>query len=669
MNDQPDAPGTKDEEIARLKERLERERRKRERLQNFLDRTGDAIMVHDLDGRLVDITRPTCELLGYSEEQLLELSISDLVAPFDASVAERTWRAVVDGGQHSFESEMVCADGTVVPVEVELRPFEAEDRDLVLGICRDITNRRRAETMLEARERMYQTVFRHSVEAIYVADVTSRRVLQANPAFCELLGYGGAEALGLELDDFVVDSDSSIRDYLEALGEGESISNLERSWRRKDGSEIEVELTASGIQLPNSDRDIFFVVARDITEEKELQTRMIQMDRMIAMGTLAAGVGHEINNPLSYIIANLQFSNSVLEEHVDGGGAHSLEKIDRRETAELEEDLDEIRDALAEAEEGARRIHEIVGDLKMLAGPEDDRELEPVSVERCLQSSVNIVWNEIRNRADFEHDVADLPPVWATESRLSQVFVNLLVNAAQAIPPGNADENKIHVHAEEVENEEEENEVVVRIRDTGEGIPPEVLDRIFDPFFTTKEEGEGTGLGLSICRRVVDSLGGTIEADSVPNEHTEFTIRLNAVVEEDLPSSSPKNSQLEIATNLSVFVIDRDEKIGHTFRRLLDDHHDLDFVTTWGEAKTELSERGEVDVVFCDLMLPNATAVEIYQWMKRQTPGLLTRLVFMTGDSFTERSSRLLDRIPNPCLLKPFSREELMEVIAEVLAH
>lgn len=664
MNDQPDAPGTKDEEIARLKEKLERERQKRERLQNFLDRTGDAIMVHDLDGRLVDTTRPTCELLGYSEEQLLDLSISDLVVPFDASVAERTWEAVVDGGHHSFESEMICADGSVIPVEVELRPFEAEDRDLVLGICRDITNRRRAETMLEAREQMYQTVFRHSVEAIYVADVISRRVLQANPAFCELLGYGGAEALGLELDDFVVDSDSSIRDYLEALGEGESISNLERTWRRKDGTEIEVELTASGMQLPNSDRDIFFVVARDITEEKELRTRMIQMDRMIAMGTLAAGVGHEINNPLSYIIANLQFTNSVLDEHVGGVDQYGDETEGTQRTPDFEEDLDEIRDALAEAEEGARRIHEIVGDLKRLAGPEDDRELEPVSVERCLQSSVNIVWNEIRNRADFEHDIADLPPVWATESRLSQVFVNLLVNAAQAIPPGEADENEIRVSGRE-----EDGGVVIRIRDTGRGIPPEDIDRIFDPFFTTKEEDQGTGLGLSICRRIVDSLGGTIEVDSVPEEHTVFTVRLKAVNEQTFPSSTPKNSPLEIGRNLSIFVIDRDEKIGHTFRRLLDDHHELDFVTSWGEAKTELSERREVDVVFCDLMLPNATAIEIYQWMKRQTPGILTRLVFMTGDSFTERSSRLLDRIPNPCLLKPFSREELMEVIAEVLAH
>lgn len=635
------------ERIEDLEAELEEERRERERLEKFLEFTADGVILHDLDGHVVDATEPACDLLGRESDALIGTHLEEFIEPFDQEVASQTWKDVLRGETRSFESRMRKPDGTTFPVEVELRGYETEQRDLILGVVRDITHRRRAESMLEAREQMYRVIFRESVEAIYVADAGAGRIMEANPSFCELLGYQGSEAIGLALDDFVVDDSDSIDEYVRQLRRGESISNLERTWRRSDGDEVEVEVTASGLTIPETGRNVFFVVARDITEEKELQTRMVQMDRMIAMGTLAAGVGHEINNPLSYVLANVQFATRILDEHAD-----------REDLPEdVRDDLCEIQEALEEAEEGAQRIDNIVADLKTLSQSDEQQELEPVSIERVLTSSVNIVWNEVRKRAQFERELRDVPPVRGTESRLGQVFVNLLMNAAQAIPPGDADDHEIRVEAYL-----EDDAVAVDISDTGRGIPPEEMEYIFDPFFTTKEEDEGTGLGLAISRRIVESLDGTIEAESEPGVRTTFTVRLQPA-EQLAAREAGSEVQAALPDELAILVIDRDPQIGPALERLLSENHGVHFEESWPDAKARIQAGEPPDAVFCAAGMPNATAADMYQWYKRQAPELLTRVIFMAGDARSERTERLIDRISNPVIEKPVGREDLEEAL------
>jgi len=651
MND--DADSDPQARIQSLRSELERERRKRERLDEFLELTADGLILHDLDGCVVDATEPACELVGRNRDELVGAHLEEFIEPFDLEIASETWKAVLRGEKRSFESRISRSDGTTFPIEVELRGYEAEQRELILGVVRDITHRRRTESMLEAREQMYRVVFRESVEAIYVADAGARRVMEANPSFCELLGYEGSEAIGLSIDEFVVDDVESIDEYVRQLRRGESISNLERTWCRADGEEVEVEVTASGLAIPETGRDVFFVVARDITEEKELQTRMVQMDRMIAMGTLAAGVGHEINNPLSYVLANVQFATRILDEHSD------REELPKK----VGEDLRDIQEALEEAEEGAQRIDDIVADLKTLSRSEEQQELEPVSIERVLTSSVNIVWNDIRRRARFERDLRDVPPVRGTESRLGQVFVNLLMNAAQAIPPGDADDHEVRVEAYS-----DADEVAVEISDTGRGIPPEEMGYIFDPFFTTKEGEEGTGLGLAISRRIVESLDGTIEVESESGARTTFTVRLQPA-DQLAAREADSEAQAALPDELSILVVDRNAQIGPALERLLSDNHDVHFEESWPDAKARMQAHETPDAVFCTAGMPNATAADMYQWYKRQAPELLARVIFMVGDSKSERTQRLIDRISNPIIEKPVGRENLERALEATILH
>jgi signal transduction histidine kinase len=224
------------------------------------------------------------------------------------------------------------------------------------------------------------------------------------------------------------------------------------------------------------------------------------------MGRLAAGVGHEINNPLSFILSNLRYA---LQELRDSGGNLS------------EEELGEVLSALAEASEGADRVRLIVQDLKTLSRP-DDMALGPVDVEAVVRGAAKMARHELRDRARLVEECAGVPLVRANAARLGQVFLNLFINAAHAITPGRAQENEVRV----VARVSAPGQVTVEVRDTGSGIPAEHLRRIFDPFFTTKPVGMGTGLGLSVCHRIITAFGGELRVESEPGRGTAFLITL-----------------------------------------------------------------------------------------------------------------------------------------------
>jgi signal transduction histidine kinase len=247
-----------------------------------------------------------------------------------------------------------------------------------------------------------------------------------------------------------------------------------------------------------------------VVERRHLQTALAESERLAALGTLAAGVAHEINNPLSYVLSNIAYAARV----VSGDAPAEREKT-------------ELRKALAEAEEGCVRIRTIVRDLQLFARPTDE-ETRPVDVRRVLDSSVALAAHELRQRARVVKEYGEVPLVDANEGRLGQVFINLLVNAAQAIPEGEAEKNEIRLSVRS-----DGPWVVIEVRDTGSGIPPEIRARIFEPFFTTKPVGVGTGLGLSIAHRLVVAAHGEIDVDSERGKGTTFRVRLPASRELD----------------------------------------------------------------------------------------------------------------------------------------
>jgi len=385
-------------------------------------------------------------------------------------------------------------------------------------------------------------------------------------------------------------------------------------------------------------------VTRDITESKRLQAQLMVSDRMVSIGTLAAGVAHEINNPLTAVIGNLDLVVEKIGEPLRQGGEIAS---------------NELRNTLRDAREAAGRVRQIARDLKVLSRAEEDTR-EPVDIHRVIDSSVRMAWNEIRHHAQLVRDFSSVPRVEANESRLCQVFLNLLINAAQAIPEGKADENEIRVRT----RVDDEGFVIAEIHDTGPGIPDEIQDRIFAPFFTTKPVGVGTGLGLAICQRIIASLGGEISVESAPGAGTTFRIRLpashGAVGKQETEQPIP-----EVTGHGRILVVDDDPLIGSTVRRILSVDHDVTVLADAHRALERIAAGERFDVILCDLMMPVMTGMEFYVALQHASPDQAARVVFLTGGAFTASARTFLDEVSNPWLEKPFEVAHLRRFIGE----
>ncbi len=395
------------------------------------------------------------------------------------------------------------------------------------------------------------------------------------------------------------------------------------------------------------------------------EARLLWADRMASMGTLAAAVVHELNNPLGVAMANLGFALeelSALETAlVAGDGEGSVELAAR--LAQARAQVVAIAEALQEARQGGERARLVVRDLRTFSRADDDHR-EMLDVRRVLESSINMAYGEIRNRARLVKDYGPIPPVGGSEGRLGQVFLNLLLNAAQAIREGDVDHHCIRV----VTRTDEQGRCVVEVSDTGDGIAPENLPHVFEPFFTTKQK-TSTGLGLSICQSVVAALGGEIAVESGPGRGSTFRVVLppcsadpsaRAPDAQSAPVSPPQRGR--------VLVIDDEPMMARAVQRLLDGEHDV-LVTSDPLGAVEQVRRGaRFDAILCDLMMPAMSGMDVYEAIARVEMEQARRMVFMTGGAFTPRAARFLETVANPRIEKPLEHAALRAVLRTQMA-
>jgi len=373
------------------------------------------------------------------------------------------------------------------------------------------------------------------------------------------------------------------------------------------------------------------IVSRDVTDAKSAEVQLMVSDRMASLGALAAGMAHEINNPLAAAIGNVE----VVRESLNGLAGTSPQM------AELVEMLDDVIEATG-------RIRFVVRDLKMFSRS-SDKDNSAVDVQRALDSALRMARNETRHRALVEVDYGHTQSVLANESRLGQVFLNLLVNAAQSLPEGDANGNRIRIATYD-----DDETVTVRISDTGPGISPEVQKHMFTPFFTTKPVGIGTGLGLSICHRIVAGFGGKMSFRSVPGQGTDFFVSLPAIepsgpVEARVARPVPRPTRRG-----RILVIDDDAMVGDSTANMLSREHDV-VTVTGGAAGLEAVRAGaRFDVILCDLMMPQMTGMDFFTSLSNLAPELMASVVFTTGGAFTPSARAFLKAVRNRFLEKPF---------------
>jgi PAS domain S-box-containing protein len=443
---------------------------------------------------------------------LTELPLHDFWSRVDekdrAALTSRLEQSAREGGPCQMECRIRRPDGSTVWVAMAGEVYRDPDgATRIAGTALDVTDRKQAELEMHR-----QSVLLDALSDGVVAIDHRGTILDWNARAEAMFGWSRAEVLGRAPGQILLAPDREddlTPAILERARQGERFAE-ERALRRRDGREIAIEVVAVPLRDPGGHQIACVAVLRDVDERRRMLAQLQVAERLAALGTLAAGVAHEINNPLAFMLANLSW--------VRGRLAGS-------DTARAQ-DWPEVDAALADCEQGSERIRAIVQALRTHAAPDPRDGSGPVDVNSVLDFVLRVADPELRHRARVSRKLEPVPPVYATQAQLGQVLLNLLVNAAESIPAGAASESEISVATR---LDPVSGSVLVEIADTGSGIASQDLARIFDPFFTRKPEGSGTGLGLFICHRIVTALGGHISAESTPGAGSVFRVALPAL--------------------------------------------------------------------------------------------------------------------------------------------
>jgi signal transduction histidine kinase len=405
--------------------------------------------------------------------------------------------------------------------------------------------------------------------------------------------------------------------------------------------------------LPAIEREMREAASR--LEKRKIQEQLLIAERMASVGLLAAGVAHEINNPLAVLVGNLELVSQQLNE-LTAAQSHD------GSPAPLAVRLGELMPPLRDAGEAAERVRLIVRDLKVFSKASDAESRGPVDIRSVLESAIRMASNEIRHRARLIRDYADVTAVNGNESRLGQVFLNLIVNAAHAIPEGHAEANEIRI----VTRMEASNRVAIEVHDTGSGIPIDVIPHIFDAFFTTKSATIGTGLGLAICRRIIAEHDGEISVESRVGAGTVFRTLLPAAdqeaaaVEVALPEAAARRRG-------RILAVDDEPMLCIVIKRILGADHDVTAVTSAKEALLKLDGGERFDLILCDLMMPEMSGMDLHRRLLQTAPDQAAKITFMTGGAFTENTQAFLAQRNNESIEKPFKATQLRELVHRLL--
>ncbi|MCC6521869.1 MAG: response regulator [Polyangiaceae bacterium] len=556
-----------------------------------------------------------------------------LPAPADAPAPDAT-------GVAHFEAavERVGADPVPVAVtSVACGQGALRTRVALLGDRREGPRRGDALRALETRFRGFADAASEPITML-----TRGRIVYANPAALRVLGVGSlAELAARPLLDWAEEADRApMAERLARILAGEQLGPYEYRVERPDGTKVRLELVSLAVEHEGA--PAMLSIGRDVSERERLQTELRRAEQLAALGTLAAGVAHEINNPLGYALLHLERLASELARGTTPASATAAH-------------------ALAEVRDGCERIRLVVSDLLAFSRPTSDA-VEPVDVDEALDAALKLAAHALRHRARVARactDGARVPRVQASHGRLVQALVNLLINAVQAFADDSTERNEIAIAVTS-----EANAVVVRIADNGRGIRAEDAARVFDPFFTTKPTG--TGLGLAITRSILEAFGGSIALHPRAGGGAIAEMRLRPW--EERPSAPARSAapRAPRGARTAILVVDDEPALANLIGQLLEPAHDAEVCVRSREALERIRAR-DYDVILCDLMMPELTGIDLWRAACEARPQCRDRFVFVTGGVFTASAAAFLAREQPQLLRKPFTLEELEDAVQSCL--
>jgi PAS domain S-box-containing protein len=511
---------------------------------------------------------------------------------------------------------------------------------------------------LALAEERYRTLMEGAHDPVSVL-TPAGVILEVNRRWEELLQLPRDLIVGRPIEDFLAPGRSGPLATASPAAAGAWTQSI--AVVRADNSLALLEV--SNVALEIAGEQVVLAISRDVTEQTRAQEQLLVSERMASIGLLAAGLAHEINNPLAVVVANLDLATAdvagLRERGTDANG--------------LAEELDDAREA-------TERVRQIALDLRLFSRTEHEQH-SAVDLRKVLESTLRMAANEIRHRARLVTDFAEVQPIGGNPSRYGQVFLNLLVNAAQAIPEGHAEENEIRVSM----RPEGPDHVVVEVTDTGPGIPPGILEHLFTPFFTTKPQGVGTGLGLSICERIVAAAGGDISVESRVGHGTTFRVRLLTLASAvpkvtgagadfsarhdsspgtQEPSAAPATPPARMGR---VLVVDDDAAIVKVIERTLAPQHRVVAVTTAAQALAQIVAGERFEVILCEVMMPEMSGIDLHGALLTTAPDQADKMVFLTGGNSTEGGRAFLGQVANPRVDKPLDTRSLIAIVNQQL--
>ncbi|MEM9729098.1 MAG: ATP-binding protein [Myxococcota bacterium] len=551
-------------------------------------------------------------------------------------------------------------DACHLPAE---RPLEMAMPDAyVAGLQRSINREyelRRALVQLrdahgsETQSRLLMT---RATDGIVVVD-SEHRVVFANPAACGLLGSDNNASLGaIFRDKMPTEGQPEIYPVTHANGTLSSVTGtaIHSIWDGQEATIVQLQPTLKpSVPPPPGPR--------------------VPEDRLRAIGRLAAGLAHEVNNPLTFVLANLEslreshqslrrFVRDLQSDLANDGEISPMGFQQLSDEAKLQEVIDDAADMLTDCYKGMHRIQDIARSLGTFSRSVDEQ-AEMTDVARVVDDACAMVFNQIRYRARLVKRFEPIPMLPAYPGRIAQALVNLLTNAADAIDGGAYDKHRIVVSTRL-----ESDEVIIGVSDTGMGIDDSDRARIFTPGFTTKAHDGGMGLGLTLCKRVAEEHGGRVVVHGLPDRGTRFelVIPVDTGLE---PVERPRESRpiSEAPTSRArILIVDDDAMVLSALRRRLRRRYDIVTVLGGVEALARLEEDPEFDAVICDLMMPEVDGKSFYETTQKLYPQLADSIVFMSGGAFTPRLRKFAASVSNPVLQKPVTREHLESMLMAI---
>jgi PAS domain S-box-containing protein len=601
-----------------------------------LGASRDAFLILDDDARCIDANAAALAVFGLTRATL---SVSgfcaiDPAATASADEREALWASFKSGCDERLRREVtIVSQGKRWFLEMTGGANFLPHRHYLQ--FRDITERRRAEA---SRARL-DALVESSGQGIASADFDGTLKYWGSGA-AHLYNYTEREILGLN-EGILVPPEFAARvaAAYQHIRDGARHHSFETTRRRKDASTFPALLSLSRV-FHDDELVGIRTITRDLTTEKILEARLLAADRMAAVGVIAASVAHEINNPLTAVLSNIEFFAS------------------RQDSERCGPDVDE---ALQHSRIAIGRILDIVSDIRAFARPVDEQR-SPTNLAEVLDAAARMAMSQVGRRARVVREYATVPNVEASASRLEQVFLNLIVNAAQSFSDASSDANAIRLRLS-VEGAR----VVAQVTDTGAGIAPENVSRVFEPFFTTKSSG--TGLGLAISQRLIRDLGGDLTVESVVGVGTTFRVTLPAVV--DISAVTPEAETGAAAPTCAkrgrLLVIDDEPFISAAIARALRREHDVKGVTSAGDALALFDAGERFDLVLCDLSMPSMSGIQFYSHVALHYPDLASRITFFTGGASTPEGREFMSTRKNITLDKPFTNEQLRTFIKALM--